>query len=68
VIACVIFIAQVLIEITEGVLIQHSDSIIEILQALQAIGVQLSIDDFGTGYSSLSYTATGSKFRILSQN
>jgi len=43
------------IEITEGVLIQHSDSIIEILQALQAIGVQLSIDDFGTGYSSLSY-------------
>ena len=43
------------IEITEGVLIENSDSIIEILKALQAIGVQLSIDDFGTGYSSLSY-------------
>lgn len=43
------------IEITEGVLIENSDSIISILEAFQAIGVQLSIDDFGTGYSSLSY-------------
>jgi EAL domain-containing protein (putative c-di-GMP-specific phosphodiesterase class I) len=43
------------IEITEGVLIEHSDSIIETLQQLQAMGIRLSIDDFGTGYSSLSY-------------
>lgn len=43
------------IEITEGVLIEHSDSIIATLQQLQAMGIRLSIDDFGTGYSSLSY-------------
>jgi diguanylate cyclase (GGDEF)-like protein len=43
------------IEITEGVLIENSDSIVETLKALQQMGVQLSIDDFGTGYSSLSY-------------
>ena len=43
------------IEITEGVLIEHSDSIIETLKQLQALGIRLSVDDFGTGYSSLSY-------------
>ncbi len=46
---------QLAVEITEGVLIENSDSIIEILKALKEMGVQLSIDDFGTGYSSLSY-------------
>lgn len=43
------------IEMTESVLIDHSDSIIEILTAIRAMGIKLSIDDFGTGYSSLSY-------------
>ena len=43
------------IEITEGVLIEHSSSIIEKLQAIRSLGITLSIDDFGTGYSSLSY-------------
>ncbi len=43
------------IEITESVLIDHSVSIIQTLQAIRALGVRLSIDDFGTGYSSLSY-------------
>ncbi|MEM9002574.1 MAG: EAL domain-containing protein [Cyanobacteria bacterium P01_F01_bin.86] len=43
------------IEITEGVLIEHSSSIIEKLQAIRDLGITLSIDDFGTGYSSLSY-------------
>lgn len=43
------------IEITEGVLIAHSESIIQKLGRLQEMGIQLSIDDFGTGYSSLSY-------------
>jgi diguanylate cyclase (GGDEF)-like protein len=43
------------IEITEGVLIQNSASIIEILKAIRSLGVKLSVDDFGTGYSSLSY-------------
>ncbi|MEO1298545.1 MAG: EAL domain-containing protein [Cyanobacteria bacterium J06636_16] len=43
------------IEITEGVLIEHSSGIIETLQAIRSLGITLSIDDFGTGYSSLSY-------------
>jgi EAL domain-containing protein (putative c-di-GMP-specific phosphodiesterase class I) len=43
------------IEITEGVLIENSESIIAILDAIRAMGIKLSIDDFGTGYSSLSY-------------
>jgi EAL domain-containing protein (putative c-di-GMP-specific phosphodiesterase class I)/GGDEF domain-containing protein len=43
------------IEITEGVLIDHSDSIIATLEQLKAMGIKLLVDDFGTGYSSLSY-------------
>lgn len=43
------------IEITESVLINNSDSIIEILKSIKSLGIQLSVDDFGTGYSSLSY-------------
>lgn len=43
------------IELTEGVLIDHSDSIIATLQQIKALGIKLLVDDFGTGYSSLSY-------------
>ncbi|HIK46334.1 MAG TPA: EAL domain-containing protein [Leptolyngbyaceae cyanobacterium M65_K2018_010] len=43
------------IEITEGVLIDHSESIITILEQLRDMGIRLAVDDFGTGYSSLSY-------------
>lgn len=43
------------LEITESVLIEHSDSIIATLKRIQQLGIKLSIDDFGTGYSSLSY-------------
>jgi diguanylate cyclase (GGDEF)-like protein len=43
------------IELTEGVLIDHSASIIATLKDIQSMGIRLSIDDFGTGYSSLSY-------------
>ncbi|MEA5450366.1 EAL domain-containing protein [Leptolyngbya sp. CCNP1308] len=43
------------IELTEGVLIDHSDSIIATLEQIKALGIKLLVDDFGTGYSSLSY-------------
>ncbi len=46
---------QLKIEITEGVLIQHTTSAQRILRELREIGVQILLDDFGTGYSSLSY-------------
>jgi diguanylate cyclase (GGDEF)-like protein/PAS domain S-box-containing protein len=43
------------LEITEGLLVENVDTVVDILSALYAHGVHISIDDFGTGYSSLSY-------------
>ena len=46
---------QLVIEITESVLVQNFEASIEMLSALRLKGIRVSIDDFGTGYSSLSY-------------
>ena len=43
------------IELTEGILMQDVAETIETLQALKDMGIYLSVDDFGTGYSSLNY-------------
>ncbi|MDD2864112.1 MAG: PAS domain S-box protein [Methylococcales bacterium] len=45
----------VVIEITEGVLLDNSALILEKLERLQAAGIELSLDDFGTGYSAIAY-------------
>jgi diguanylate cyclase (GGDEF)-like protein/PAS domain S-box-containing protein len=43
------------VEVTESMLITNFDQAVQHLQALRALGVEVSLDDFGTGYSSLSY-------------
>jgi diguanylate cyclase (GGDEF)-like protein len=43
------------LEITETVLLQHSEATLAILTELRQLGVQVAMDDFGTGYSSLGY-------------
>ncbi len=45
----------VVIEITEGLLLDNSPDIIEKLAQLQTAGIEISLDDFGTGYSAISY-------------
>ncbi len=47
--------SRVVLEVTEGVLIDNAEEAKLRLDALQALGVRLALDDFGTGYSSLSY-------------
>jgi diguanylate cyclase (GGDEF)-like protein/PAS domain S-box-containing protein len=43
------------LELTESVLVDNVQDIIEKMHALKARGVVFSLDDFGIGYSSLSY-------------
>jgi EAL domain-containing protein (putative c-di-GMP-specific phosphodiesterase class I)/FixJ family two-component response regulator len=43
--------AKVMIEITEGGLIERLVTTLDVLVRLRMKGIQLSIDDFGTGYS-----------------
>jgi EAL domain-containing protein (putative c-di-GMP-specific phosphodiesterase class I) len=43
------------LELTESLLVDNVETVIEKMSALREIGVHFSLDDFGTGYSSLSY-------------
>ena len=43
------------LEITESMLMENVDKVIEKIKILKNKGFRFSIDDFGTGYSSLSY-------------
>jgi diguanylate cyclase len=47
--------ALLVIELTESTIMADPVHALEILNKLNAMGVQLSIDDFGTGYSSMAY-------------
>ena len=43
------------LELTESILLENVDDVIEKMSALKSHGLTFSLDDFGTGYSSLSY-------------
>jgi diguanylate cyclase (GGDEF)-like protein/PAS domain S-box-containing protein len=43
------------LELTESLLVENIDFVVETMYALKDMGTKLVIDDFGTGYSSLSY-------------
>lgn len=45
------------LEITESLLLDEQDQVLEMLKSFSDMGVTIAIDDFGTGYSSLSYLA-----------
>jgi len=47
--------AQVMLEVTEGLLIDNFNDVVTKMHALTAMGFRFSLDDFGTGYSSLAY-------------
>ena len=46
---------SLILEITEGVLIEDMHYAVETMRRLRDLGLRISLDDFGTGYSSLRY-------------
>ncbi|HUC51009.1 MAG TPA: bifunctional diguanylate cyclase/phosphodiesterase [Xanthobacteraceae bacterium] len=47
--------SRVVLEVTEGILIDNPEETQLKLEALRSLGVSTALDDFGTGYSSLNY-------------
>ncbi len=47
--------ANIKIEITEGAIMENTETAIALIKELRSRQIQISIDDFGIGYSSLSY-------------
>lgn len=47
--------ARLVLEVTEGVLIDNAEAMKSRLEELRALGVRLALDDFGAGFSSLTY-------------
>jgi EAL domain-containing protein (putative c-di-GMP-specific phosphodiesterase class I) len=46
---------DIIIEITEGVMLDPNKTTINTLALFQTHGIEIALDDFGTGYSSLAY-------------
>jgi diguanylate cyclase (GGDEF)-like protein len=46
---------RLVLEVTEGLLLEESSTVLSTMQALRALGIRFSLDDFGTGHSGLGY-------------
>jgi diguanylate cyclase (GGDEF)-like protein len=46
---------NLVLEITEGILVQDPELAVRRLEQMKALGVRFALDDFGTGYSALGY-------------
>ena len=47
--------SRLVLEITEGVLIDNPDEMVKRIKDLHDLGVRVALDDFGSGYSNLGY-------------
>lgn len=47
--------SRIKLELTESVMLDHAEEVVQKIQALKNLGIRFSMDDFGTGYSSLAY-------------
>ncbi len=47
--------SRLMLEITEGVLVDNPDEMVKRIEDLHDLGVRVALDDFGSGYSNLSY-------------
>jgi diguanylate cyclase len=43
------------LEVTEGLLLDESELVMQTMRALQAQGIQIMLDDFGTAYANMNY-------------
>lgn len=46
---------RLILEVTEGLLLEQNPTVLRTMHALRALGVRFSLDDFGTGHSGLGY-------------